>query len=204
MAKCSEFCSGSGLWTGVTAQRTHFWHALLYRGNGLQGAGSLPTPAPTLTPEHLPALLGYRENLGPSDPWLSGLVLPEVQGCLWLELQMSIWIVSPTAWAVQCPSFSPYRGLNSMWQSEERTHRHSTILLTDPGNLCRSLQQLMRNSWEYKSTSKGAASLSMCFVLFCFVLRAVPPLSGGLPLPHFQRRLREQGKVVENKRKVGL
>ena len=69
------------------AQSAHFWLALLCRGNNLQGAHLYP-PTPTL--EHPPTVLGDRMNLNPSAPWLSSLILPEVQGCLWLELQMFI------------------------------------------------------------------------------------------------------------------
>lgn len=64
-----------------------------------------------------------------------------------------------------------------------------------------SLQQLMRNSWEYTSKRAGAASLFMCFVL-----RAV---WGGYSLEVFfpsvfKEGLREQRKVAENKRKIEL
>lgn len=69
------------------AQRTHFWLAQFY-AEGM--TSRVPTSTPTPNPEHLPTLLGHRMNLDPSAPWLSSLVLPEVQGCLWLELQMHI------------------------------------------------------------------------------------------------------------------
>lgn len=130
----------------------------------------VPNSAPTPTPEHLPALLDYRMDLDLSAPGLSGLLLLEVQGCFWLELQLYIWILSPKAWAAQHPSFRLYEGLKSMWLSEGRNHTGTASSSSHPQgpgakSAPRSLQQLMRNSWEYKSNWTGAASLFMCFVL---------------------------------------